>query len=139
MSDNSSDGLWYAQEYLEAKYNNGEFKQIIEHLFDCLQDNRETIQGLIKEADASNKDGKLSVIKEYLKNRKSIHLPSEMAAQIQEISKELWIRGEEGEKNASKVKEEWAQEHAPSWRQARIIEMQFVVDKMSDKVIETVE
>ncbi|MGL1902167.1 MAG: hypothetical protein OCC49_08535 [Fibrobacterales bacterium] len=137
MTDNSSQGLWYAQEYLEAKYNNGEFEQMIEHLLECLNDNQVQVQQLIIEKSAKTDDAKLEIIKEYLRNRKSIHLPSELASQIKEISKEMWIRGENGEKDRPKVQDEWAQQHAPSWRQARTIEMQFVVDKQKEAILKS--
>ncbi len=120
-------------ELIEERYRNGELHSITAHLVEFVTRHREEIIAMAKPDGSEPR--LLDAVKNMVQQRGSIHLPSEMADQIKEINNEIWYRGEKGDLDRSKIKEEWAMKYAAMWRQFRIKEILFVVDRKKDEIL----
>lgn len=72
----------------------------------------------------------LETAKAWLKSHGCLDLSSEMRDQSKAIQDEIWIRGEKGDFDRTKILLEWAAEHAETWRRWRIQENLFVADRI---------
>jgi hypothetical protein len=117
---------------LEDLYNCGQLGSICDHVLEFVTRHRGDI---VKIAQGPGDKHLLDATKNLIKQRGSIHLPSEMADQIREINNEIWYRGEKGDFDRSKIKEEWAMKYAGAWRTWRVKEILYVVDRMSEKIL----
>jgi hypothetical protein len=117
---------------LEELFNAGQLTNICDHVVDFVGRHRNEI---LKLSQGPGDTHLLDAIKILVRQRGSIHLPSEMADQIREINNEIWYRGERGDFDKAKIKEEWAMKYAGAWRTWRVKEILYVVDRMSDKVL----
>lgn len=117
---------------LETLYDAGQLTSICDHVVDFVTRHRNEI---LKLTQGPGDTHLLDAIKILVRQRGSIHLPSEMADQIREINNEIWYRGEHGDFDKAKIKEEWAMKYAGAWRTWRVKEIVFVVDRMSDKIL----
>ncbi len=120
-------------ELIEERYHKGELHSITAHLVEFVTRHRDEIHEMVK-ANGSDQH-LLDAVKNMVQQRGSIHLPSEMADQIKEINNEIWYRGEKGDLDRSKIKEEWAMKYAAMWRQFRIKEILYVVDRKKDEIL----
>ena len=59
--------------------------------------------------------------------------------QIKEIESEIWIQGERGNHDREQIAAEWTQRHARSWREWRIKEYLFAVERMDSRLAECLE
>ena len=127
--------IYYPDNSLEAKFEAGDLKDIEVQIHDFVERHHASILSI---ADTLiNNDVKhpyIGATQILVGKRGSIHLPSEMAALIQEINKEKWIRAEEGESDNEVIKDEWSRKYAATWREARKIEILYVIDKRQDEV-----
>lgn len=127
--------IYYPESSLEDKFLAGELKDIEKHILDFVDRHHETILKIAETLKANGvKHPYIEATQILVGKRGSIHLPSEMAALIQEINKEKWYRGEEGEEDDEKVKEDWTMKYAQAWREARKIEILYVIEKQQDEV-----
>ena len=125
---NDTSNIFYPKEALDRKYNAGYFNSLHDQLIRFVKVSKEAI---LEEANVQQEavDPQLEALRLIITKRKSINLASEMADQIKEISKEIWYRGEEGETDIQQIKETWTVNHAASWRQARVTEILYLIDK----------
>ncbi len=66
----------------------------------------------------------------YILDKKTIDFRSEMISQVNEINKELEVKGCScNPEEAKKVKDEWLKVHAPAWRANRILEIIYVLNR----------
>jgi len=54
-----------------------------------------------------------------------------MLDQMEEISREIWIRGERGDYDRTKIALDWADEFGDSWRRWRLLKYTVVAVKCS--------
>jgi hypothetical protein len=62
-------------------------------------------------------------------------MPSELTDQKLEIENECWYRGQEGPHNRTDIQVNWAQRHGKDWREWRLREYLFVVDRCEDRIV----
>jgi hypothetical protein len=131
MNLNSNDpSIYYPDESLEEKFENGELATIQKHLNDFIERHKSDIKKKVNEKD--NPNDFFTILYQEIDRRGSIHIPSEMADQIKEINKEIWYRGEDGATDRRVITEEWTQRYSIMWRQARKKEILFVLRKCKD-------
>ena len=131
MNLNSNDpSIYYPDESLEEKFENGELATIQKHLNDFIERHKSDIKKKVNEKD--NPNDFFTILYQEIDRRGSIHIPSEMADQIKEINKEIWYRGEDGSTDRRVITEEWTQRYSIMWRQARKKEILFVLRKCKD-------
>ena len=131
MATSQTQGVWYPDESLEEKFNTGGMDSIKNHLMTYIKEHLEEYKAIAKVESFEECIEKISY---ELERKGSLHLPSEMADQIREINKEIWYRGEEGNENRQNIKEDWTQKYSMKWRQARKIEIQFVLKKCKEEI-----
>jgi len=117
---------------LDDMYAKGQLQGICDHLTEFADRHRGEV---FKVAGSQEPKALIEGLKTLIHQRGSIHLPSEMADQIREINNEIWYRGEKGDFDRSKIKEEWAMKYAGAWRSWRVKEILFVCDKISDRLL----
>lgn len=78
-----------------------------------------------------------TAVKLFILQHRSINPRREIQEQLQEISREKWIRGvqlghapDEGE-----VAAEWAQKHAAGWRAHRVMSIVYVFEREKDRLV----
>ena len=131
MNLNSNDpSIYYPDESLEEKFENGELATIQKQLNDFIERHKSDIKKKVNEKD--NPNDFFTILYQEIDRRGSIHIPSEMADQIKEINKEIWYRGEDGSTDRRVITEEWTQRYSIMWRQARKKEILFVLRKCKD-------
>jgi len=130
-----NDSVYYPESSLEEKFAKGELKDIEAHILDFVERHHKTILDIAETCKASKiKHPYIEATQILAGKRGSIHLPSELAAMIKELNKEKWYRGEEGEEDEDKIKDDWKQKYANLWREARKIEILYVIEKKQDDV-----
>ena len=117
---------------IDEMYKAGQLNNICHHLIEFVSRHREEIKAMAGKNRIHNAN--IEATKQLIQHRGSIHLPSEMADQIKEINNEIWYRGEHGDYNRSKIQEEWAMRYASMWRNFRIKEILFVVEKKAPEI-----
>ena len=127
--------IYYPENSLEAKFEAGDLKDIEVQINDFVERHHVSILSIADTLiDNDVKHPYIEATQILVGKRGYIHLPSEMAALIQEINKEKWIRAEEGESDNAVIKDEWSRKYAATWREARKIEILYVIDKKQDEV-----
>ena len=74
-------------------------------------------------------------IKRLVFRRGSVAMASENRDQKAEMEKECWYRGQEGAHNRSDVKLKWADNYGREWRQWRVREYLFVIDRCEERLV----
>lgn len=59
---------------------------------------------------------------------------AETLDQIKEIESEIWIQGENGNRDREAIAAEWTERHAARWREWRIKEYLFATEHMEDRL-----
>lgn len=124
---------------LERDYAAGRFAKILKDLEIFVRNNRDNILKF-KDRMAKLKGAVLQddlVLKMYIMQIRSINPSEEIRAQLGEIEREIWIRGETlGQAPDRKlVAREWCQRHAPGWRDHRVMEIIYVVDRNREALV----
>lgn len=65
----------------------------------------------------------------------SVHAMSEMRDQMKAIRDEIWIRGERGDYDRQNIASDWTSQHAANWRQWRVREYLYVVDRCAADIL----
>ena len=129
--------IYYPLDAVEKKYNEGKLAQIEIHLLQYITKHyKEVLDESQSIGSSLDADGFYSGVESLIRKRGSVHLPSEMAEQIKEINKEIWYRAEEfeGDINQQTVSEDWTLRYSYMWREARKIELNFLVEKNQAKI-----
>ncbi len=79
--------------------------------------------------------GLREALKRLVFRRGSVDMPSELRDQKAEMEKECWYRGQEGMHNRSDVKLKWADKYGREWRQWRVREYLFVIDRCEARLV----
>jgi hypothetical protein len=117
---------------LEVRWYKGEMLPYVEWLFEFADRQRGEILRL---AGPDAGPGQvLATIRQLITQRGSMHMAAEMKAQMREIEKELWYRGEKDPRARAEIKQQWTAKHAAAWRRWRVQEYLFVVDQCGDQL-----
>lgn len=119
---------------LEQRWFEGKLLERIDRLMLFVENHRNEI---LSHAAAHRDVGALTeAVKTLILHKGSVHMPSELRDQMREIQAELWYRGERGETDHSRIKQEWTDRHASNWRRWRIKEYLFVADHCAAEIAE---
>jgi hypothetical protein len=129
MADNID--IYYPEESLREQYDNGDFEEIRELLFAYAKRRAEAVFEQIQPEDRDKEFPAVISLQRILEQTGSIHLPFEMARQIQEINRETWFVGEkeQGHHDVRKIRENWAMTYAQLWRKAYKIQLLYVLQR----------
>ncbi len=118
---------------LSAEWEAGRLAGVSSHLLEFIDRHRSEILDLARQSWAP--EDLLAATREMVRRRGFIHLPTDMADQIREISNEIWYHGERGDFNRAKIQEEWTVKHALTWRKWRVKQILYVVDRRASDVV----
>ncbi|MSU21019.1 MAG: hypothetical protein EXS30_06455 [Pedosphaera sp.] len=76
--------------------------------------------------------------KRLIARLRSVHQSSEMRDQMREMHNEIWYRGQRGEHDHPRIKEEWTARHAASWRCWRIKEYLFLAEHCAAEIADII-
>jgi len=117
---------------LNAEWESGKLSAISAHLLEFVERHRTDI---LEQSNFSfSPEELLKAARHIVRLRGFIHLPSDMADQIREISNEIWYHGERGDFNRAKIQEEWTVKHAQTWRKWRVKQILYVIDRRAGDV-----
>ncbi len=125
----------FEKQALAELWDTGKLKTISDHLLEFVDRHCDDIREMAP--GEPSPEVWVEAVKRLVRKRGSIHLPSDMADQIREINNEIWYRGEKGDYNSTKIKEEWALRYAHKWREWRVKEILYVIDRRQDEVAAT--
>ena len=92
--------------------------------------------GILRLAGASPTEHVLlDAAKQLIVEAGSVHAASEMRDQIQAIRDEIWIQGERGDYDRANIASDWTSRHAANWRQWRVREYLYVVDRCAADIL----
>ncbi len=138
MEPSEDQEIYYPEESLAEKFENGGMEKIYNHLVGYIERNLSAFKN--KCVDSSNfPENCMELIESEISRKGSVHLPSEMADQIKEINKEIWYRGEDGVGDRQEIKDEWTQRYSRKWRKARRIEILYVLKRRRNEILELIE
>lgn len=118
---------------LNTEWESGKLSGVSTHLLDFVQRHRQDILQLAQSSYAPV--DLLDATRQVVRTRGFIHLPSDMADQIREISNEIWYHGERGDFNRAKIQEEWTVKYAHTWRKWRVKQILYVIDRRASEVV----
>jgi hypothetical protein len=118
---------------LQKLWNTGKLQPISDHLLDFIRSHREEIHQFTQ-TGSNSVEALLEAAMSLVRKRGSINLPLDMADQIREINNEIWYQGEKGYYDRSKIKEEWAFKYAHQWRDWRVKEILYVIERRASDV-----
>ncbi len=125
-------------EELNRDYAAGKFARILADLVIFVKANREKILSFQDRLERARKTALTGdvVIKMYVMQIRSINPAEEIRCQLTEIEREIWVRGETmgREPDRGIVAREWCKRHAPGWRDHRVMEIVFVIDRHRDEL-----
>jgi len=114
---------------LEERWNNGEMGKYVPLVQEFVEDREDEIRKAAGPRPSHESIAR-GVIQLVLLN-KSLDHAAEMLDQKEEISREIWIRGERGDYDATRIAVEWADQFGHSWRRWRLLKYTFVAVKCS--------
>jgi hypothetical protein len=117
---------------LKKEWDEGRLAGISTHLLEFVDRHRGDILNLAHNSYAPEE--LLTATRQVVRQRGFIHLPTDMADQIREISNEIWYHGERGDFNRAKIQEEWTVKHAQTWRKWRVKQILYVVERRASDV-----
>ncbi len=120
---------------LEVRWYEGQMLPIVNRLLEFVAKHRDDI--LATAGTAREPAALVNATRQYITHRGSMHMASEVSDQIREIQNELWYRGERGDHDSNRIKNEWTAQHASAWRRWRIQEYLFVAEKCGEEVTTT--
>ncbi len=118
---------------LSIEWDTGRLAGVSSHLLEFIERHRAEILEIARDSWAPA--DLVAATREMVRRRGFIHLPTDMADQIREISNEIWYHGERGDYNRAKIQEEWTVKHALTWRKWRVKQILYVVDRRASDVV----
>jgi hypothetical protein len=114
---------------LEVRWKNGKLNEYVPLVETFIEEQQEKIK--MKLGPRANNDRLVRVLLELLLTNGTLDSASEMLHQRDEILKECWIRGEQGDYDSSGITNEWIEKYAPSWRRWRVLIYTFIAVKVA--------
>ncbi|MDR1759537.1 MAG: hypothetical protein LBR60_03315 [Fibrobacter sp.] len=131
--------FYYPRERVEEKFANGELQAMQKMLLDFVERHRENIWIVAQdenEPGVISDESLLDGLRSFLLYKGSLQPAFEMAELIKEIDKEAWYRNEIHPENPKEVADDWKEQYASQWREARMFETFFLIEVLSDKLVE---
>lgn len=126
-------------EEIERDYAAGKFAQILKDLEQFVRAHRASILKLKEQMQLNSKKSVEDevVLKWYIMRIRSINPTDEIRAQMQEIEREIWVRGETlgREPNRKVIAREWVERHAPGWRDHRVMAIAYCVKRHGEALV----
>jgi hypothetical protein len=117
---------------LERRWYEGRLLLHVDRLMAFVDKNQAEILQL---AGANRDVGSLvRATQSLIEQKGSVHLPSELRDQIEEMNAELWYHGEKGDRDSARIKQEWTTLHAANWRRWRIKEYLFIAERCAGEI-----
>jgi hypothetical protein len=117
---------------LKREWDEGRLDGISTHLLEFVDRHRAEILELAHDSYAPEE--LIDAVRHWVRQKRFIHLPLDMADQIREISNEIWYHGERGDFNRAKIQEEWTVKHAVTCRKWRVKQILYVIDRRAGDV-----
>ena len=122
---------------LENRWNKGtlnEYKPLVQKF---INEQQEKIKNEL--GPNANDDRLARGLLELLLTDGMLDHASEMFEQKEEILRECWIRGEQGDYDRNRITNEWIKNHAPSWRRWRVLVYTFIAVKCAVGIYQDLE
>ncbi len=119
---------------LEERWQKGVLKSRVDSILHFTTQNRDELAERL--GDAADPSAIVRTLQALIAEKGSAHLAAELKDQIKEMQAEIWYRGERGETDQFKIKQEWTQRHALAWRMWRIKEYLFAAERSSGIIAE---
>lgn len=114
---------------LEQRWNKGKLRKYVPLVQEFVENRQDEIR-LAAGPNPSHESMTRGVIQLVLMSKCLDHA-AEMLDQREEISREIWIRGERGDYDSTRIAIEWTEEFGDSWRRWRLLKYTFVAVKCS--------
>ena len=114
---------------LEERWNKGEMRKYVPLVQEFVEEREDEIK-LAAGPNPNHESIARGVIQLVLMSKRLNHA-AEMLDQKAAISREIWIRGEQGDYDETRIAIEWADEFGDSWRRWRLLKYTFVAVKCS--------
>ncbi len=127
----------HERQHLEQLWHSGRLQRHLDALERFYREKRHEFRQLL---DATSDNDEVIEIAKYLVVENGIvDRLAETLDQLKEIESEIWIQGEHGNHDREKIVEEWTLRHARSWREWRIKEYLYAVERMESRLAECLE
>ena len=120
------------EEALDGDWAAGKLARLRDPLLAFVDRHRGEILGRARDNDLA---ALLQVTMELIRELRTIDLRSENRDQLQEIEKEVWYRGEEGNHDVQAIQADWAQRYGPGWRRWRMLQYLYAADRIAPDLI----
>ncbi|MCK9181907.1 MAG: hypothetical protein M0P13_03375 [Fibrobacteraceae bacterium] len=131
------DSIYYPREAVEEKYKKGELATAEKRLIGFAERHKNRIWVISREdSETPSDEVLLDNLRAYLLVRGSLQPAAEMGELIKEINKEVWYRNEKQTEKPEDVAINWEAQYAKKWREARMFEAFFLIDRIKVKLIE---
>lgn len=117
---------------LDKRWEKGELDSRVFRLHQFIEKNWRDIRNSLEQKKEED-DIRAAVNQLYI-SVGAFDLHSDMADQVNEINKEVWIRAEEGNHNHRDIRFDWTLKWAVPWRQWRDMEDLYVIDKKAPEI-----
>ena len=118
--------------YLDELWHSGRLQRHLDALERFYRKKRHELRELLK---TSTDSAELVEKAKYLVIENGIvDQLTETLDQIKEIESEIWIQGERGNYDRQKIAEEWTVRYASSWREWRLKEYLYAVERMESQL-----
>lgn len=114
---------------LEDRWNQGEMREYVPLVQRFVEDRQEEIKAIA--GPYPNHESIARGVIQLVLSSGSLDHASEMLDQMEEISREIWIRGERGDHDRTMITLDWTKEFGHSWRRWRLLKYTFVAVKCS--------
>ncbi len=128
--------IYYPREAVEAKLLSGELLATEKRLLEFAERHRLAIWETAKEDASEPTDAiLLDNLRAFLLSKGSIHPAFEMGELIKEIKKEVWYQNETQKKSPNEIAENWKEQYADKWREARMFEAFILIEYRSKELL----
>jgi hypothetical protein len=122
---------------LETDYKAGKYRSVEQELETFVRKHKRSILECQKSFSKRKPISLEQAIKLYILQIRSLNPSYEIRAQLEEIEREIWYRGEwsRHEVDRNEIAREWCRRHAPGWRDHNVLAVIFVFDKNKDRYL----
>jgi hypothetical protein len=111
---------------IEREYKSGKYDLLEDKLASFVEKNNDLIDRVQKKFSTD----RLVALKLLLLQRKSVHMPTEVKMQLDEIRTEALYRGTSDHEDVAR---DWAKKHAAGWRDRYTLVLGFILDTKQEK------
>lgn len=122
---------------LEQLWHSGRLQRHLDALERFYREKRHEFNELLK--TSTDSDELVAVAKLLVVENVIVDQLAETLDQIKEIESEIWIQGERGNHDRDQIAAEWTQRYASAWREWRLKEYLFAVERMESRLAECLQ